>query len=848
MLELLAFDRRNNLEGLGILSFRLVRPPGWQPPRPLSNPPWGLTPDEAWRLYTILLDSFRLQGAISFPDGVSPTDDAFSPRNRECYFRDNGAVPKRGILSWSSPARGKMNRRLDFLKKLSRTVSGKEAEEEGLKDLLNSMWRKSLFAQGSAFAKYFRSDHIRDEGIVHRMRHDFYEIVPNVPNVISDLPWWQCNRCKSVTLHNLRGVCPTYRCDGYLEACDPPAAFSGNHYRQLYLGINPIRMSVEEHTAQLTGDAAARLQEKFVQGEVNVLSCSTTFELGVDVGELEAVLLRNVPPETANYIQRAGRAGRRTDATAFALTFCQRRSHDLTHFQEPERMISGRVQPPYFELLNEKIIRRHVHAVALGMFFRQHPELFGSVESFFFAIDDQNSAGPEQLQAFLEQYPTLLQEALHRIVPSDLQATLDIQGWGWLSELFDQQEGRLHLAAVEVRTDVETLKAVRQELIAADKPSDHIREVINTIRKRPLIEYLANRNILPKYGFPVDVVALEILHRGEAARNLELQRDLRIAISEYAPESEVVAGGRLWVSHGLKRLPQLAWPRYRYGICKGCGHYQRVLAEAEELPRQCGACGNVLEKPGIFIEPKFGFQAPSSQPGIPGESRPERTYTSRVFFAEKEAGQEETFRLERNGFLIEGFYARHGKLAVINRAGFKICSLCGFAIRASQSTPRQHQTAWGRPCTGTLTFSDLGHEFLSDIFELHIQGYPSGDESFWLSLLYALLEGASAALSVRRQDLDGCLYPYAGRSQAPALVLFDDVPGGAGHVHRLGQNLEVVLQIARDRVSGQCGCGGGPNGPGDTSCYGCLRNYRNQFCHDRLRRGDALRFLQRLLC
>lgn len=133
------------------------------------------------------------------------------------------------------------------------------------------------------------------------------------------------------------------------------------------------------------------------------------------------------------------------------------------------------------------------------------------------------------------------------------------------------------------------------------------------------------------------------------------------------------------------------------------------------------------------------------------------------------------------------------------------------------------------------------------MFDLRIQGYTSPDESFWLSLLYALLEGASAALNIRRQDLDGCLYPYAGRSQAPALVLFDDVPGGAGHVHRLGQNLEVVLQIARDRVSGKCDCGGGPNGLGDTSCYGCLRNYRNQFCHDQLQRGNAFRFLQELL-
>lgn len=390
-------------------------------------------------------------------------------------------------------------------------------------------------------------------------------------------------------------------------------------------------------------------------------------------------------------------------------------------------------------------------------------------------------------------------------------------------------------------------KSFFQEL---EEAPESLLRVINTIQQRPLIEYLANQNTLPKYGFPVDVVELEILHHGEAARSLELERDLRIAIAEYAPESEVVAGRRLWRSHGLKRLPRLAWPRYHYGICKGCHHYHSVLAESEELPRACEACGSTLENPKFFIEPRFGFQTSLKEPGIPGESRPERTYSSRVYFAGEGRARDQPFSLSRNGILLEGFYARYGRLAVINRAGFKICPQCGAAFRASSSPQRQqrqHQTSWGRPCSGTLNHSDLGHEFLSDVFDLRIQGYTSPDESFWLSLLYALLEGASAELNVRRQDLDGCLYPYAGRNTAPALVLFDDVPGGAGHVHRIGQKPEAVLQAARDRVSGQCGCGGGPEGPGDTSCYGCLRNYRNQSFHDQLRRGEALRFLQKLL-
>ena len=109
-------------------------------------------------------------------------------------------------------------------------------------------------------------------------------------------------------------------------------------------------METSEHTAQLTTEAAAEIQQGFNDGRINVLSCSTTFELGVDVGELETVFLRNVPPSPANYIQRAGRAGRRKKSSAFILTFSQRKSHDLTYYNNPERLILGEIKPPYFEL------------------------------------------------------------------------------------------------------------------------------------------------------------------------------------------------------------------------------------------------------------------------------------------------------------------------------------------------------------------------------------------------------------------------------------------------------------------------------------------------------------------
>ena len=110
--------------------------------------------------------------------------------------------------------------------------------------------------------------------------------------------------------------------------------------RDRYTNILPLTMATHEHTAQLTTDRAAEVQKLFTEGDVNILSCSTTFELGVDVGELETVFMRNVPPTAANYIQRAGRAGRRTSTAAFVLTFAQRRSHDFAHYMDPLQIIN----------------------------------------------------------------------------------------------------------------------------------------------------------------------------------------------------------------------------------------------------------------------------------------------------------------------------------------------------------------------------------------------------------------------------------------------------------------------------------------------------------------------------
>ena len=559
MQELISLDRRLSLEGIGLLQFRLVRPQHWRSPSALQQSPWDLTEDEAWILLALLLDTLRQQGVTRFPDRVDPKDVSFSPRNKVFFVRKEQSESGNAILSWL-PTRG-INRRLDLLERLLTQLMPDASASELRRmatESLSGLWTH-LTEPGSCWRDHLVSENRGKQGIAYRLSYEFWELVPCQGRAI-----YRCSRCRAITALCLRGLCPTLHCDGRLEPCQPVTIEQEeNHYRVLYQTMQPYPLVAEEHTAQWTSNEAGKVQERFIHGEVNALSCSTTFELGVDVGELQVVLMRNVPPTTANYIQRAGRAGRRTDSAAFALTYAQRRSHDLTHYKDPVRIVAGRVHPPRIMLANEKIVRRHMQAVLLAAFLRatydQDHCIFSNVGDFFQSEDLQPS-GTALLATFIEQKPEMVREALRRIVPEDIQAAVGVEDWSWLRNSDgDGMHDLLERVDAEVTEDLTLYAQFEREAssITNYPLAQHYKHVISTIRSRSLLGFLASRNLLPKYGFPTDVVELKTDHleRAEASK-VQLERDLRIAIAEYAPGAEVVAAKLIWTGGGLYKQPK----------------------------------------------------------------------------------------------------------------------------------------------------------------------------------------------------------------------------------------------------------------------------------------------------
>jgi hypothetical protein len=175
------------------------------------------------------------------------------------------------------------------------------------------------------------------------------------------------------------------------------------------------------------------------------------------------------------------------------------------------------------------------------------------------------------------------------------------------------------------------------------------------------------------------------------------------------------------------------------------------------------------------------------------------------------------------------------------REGFYICDKCGAGFRRRE---RAHQNPYGQSCDGTLTRVSLGHEFVTDVLQLRFQDKPDGDTDpvwFAYSLASALVEGTAEVLEVPPTDLSATV-TYA-QEPLPPIIIYDNVPGGAGLVARLEEErvLKECLKAALQRVSGNCGCGE------TASCYGCLRSYRNQFAHQYLQRGPVKAYLETLL-
>lgn len=654
-----------------------------------------------------------------------------------------------------------------------------------------------------------------------------------------NMTYYRCPICEKMTQYNVKNVCPTKFCKGILQKVDPDIAEADNYYRSEYMNKKIERVVVKEHTAQLDRKKGREYQRNFKDKNINVLSCSTTFEMGIDIGHLENVFLRNVPPTPANYAQRAGRAGRSKDASAFVLTFCGANSHDYTYFKDPTKMIAGNIMPPKLKITNEKIILRHIMASALGYFFRNKPQFFESIDNLVF------NDGIEELKKYINSKPEELGEYIdNRVLDNDTRKSLG--NFKWVNKVLSEGS--------ELQKFYDERKAIVSDLEKAEEQAalnkeynraKYFNREILKIKRNNVISELSGECVIPKYGFPVDVVELKVFENGERIDKYNLSRDLSIAISEYAPDSEVIVDDKKYTSRFILR-PKTRddFTEYYYYECPVCERMNVQESLTNEIVN-CRYCKHPYPDviKNYYIEPIYGF-ATDIRNKESKTKRPRKTYSGEYKYLGD--GISNNDKIEYNGIVtIES--ARDDKLLVLNSNPFFKCPVCGYTIldkkRAQNDSitlGRKHQNHLGYDCPNTerLYKVSLGHTFKTDVIKIGVLGLIKREKA--LSTLYALIEGIAEKFDIERRDINGLINKTdTGEYE---MIIFDNVPGGAGHVKRIleSNNLKSVFTSAYNVVNRNC-C------DEDTSCYNCLRTFNNQKVHQQLKRKYAKEILQKII-
>ncbi len=544
----------------------------------------GLSTDQTWVLVEHLLDDLRFRKAIKLPSGIQADDPEFGTNkgNPRLIRQDQ---PNKGESCWIGRTSRQFRRQ--YIQQVLKS-NHLDASDESVKRTLTAIWDwmicevKGLFVGSAA---------------------NGYQIDFNSLFFDTRQRWYRCRKCQRLSYRGTSLPCPYPRCGGEIEEIDIASTQNQNYFYNLFKQpLIPIR--IEEHTAQLDSDKGKEYQDYFKKGYINILSCSTTFEMGIDLGDLQAVAMSNVPPTVANYRQRAGRAGRRTSGTAFILTWASDRPHDQAYYDAPIEIISGRVTVPNIMLENELILRRHINAILFSQFLRYRKRHGIDVEKLTFCGDFfDNNLSEKPHYAFLhewvendrEEITCQLQEYAH-LLPENLKSLVDNGVDHFLIELQrlndEHYQPITHYYREQIQQLVDQLRNTAldsQTSQVIESQQKYYRNLLDRMRgsreRRSgyLINYLSNNGILPSYSFPLHTIELFLPKDGKMNEHLRLERDLRLAISEYAPGSEIVADKKIWRSQRpifWKDTPKIL----EYRICKYCHHLEISHDAGVSLP------------------------------------------------------------------------------------------------------------------------------------------------------------------------------------------------------------------------------------------------------------------------
>lgn len=713
--------------------------------------------------------------------------------------------------------------------------------------------------------------------------------------------WRYCPTCRSVH-RPIAALSTCIDCGaGGVHPLDPAADRVFGARRGFYR--NPVIDALEndspglmsliasEHTAQLN---AAQPADVFSQAEnheirfqdinlawrdtdlrepaIDVLSSTTTMEVGIDIGELSGVALRNMPPGRANYQQRAGRAGRRGNAVATVIAFGSSDSHDDHYFVKPDEMIRGSVIDPRLTLENVHIAQRHVRAFLLQSYHTDRlPDLDPNADPNLFSVlgkvrdfrDGTGLLNRENFAIWLNENRAGLAAALDRWLPSQL-STEDRQSLieGMAVDVLKAVDDAIGFVAA-----VEDAPLPQDGYAPPDEPPDHTDETDDDERDDfvdpsadKLLDRLLYWGVLPRYAFPTDVAPFYVFNRALSTpffpkMEFAPSQGLSVALSQYAPNKQIWIKGKQYTSKAIyspyRKDRREAWGRRKlYFECSHCGHAdtEGYSDDRRGVVVECPAC----RSPATFGPSKPWFRPPGfahpidrdpvTAPDAPGET----AYATRAKLVMPTPGPEDGWIAI--GQRVRGYPTRFN-LLVSNSGpeseGYNYCVACGRIESVTdpetnlfQPHSRPYPTDETEPCSGTHTANRivLGTDYRTDIalFSLPLDRpfrvRPGNNET--AAALRTVCEAvAKAACRILEIESGEILAEYrpaltAGGAAGHDVEIFvyDTLAGGAGFSPQLVEKGHELFEVALDILT-KC-----PDGC-DSSCYRCLRSFRNKLDH-----------------
>ena len=631
---------------------------------------------------------------------------------------------------------------------------------------------------------------------------------------------------------------------------------------------------IAEHSAQQPGKRLRDYETEFKAGRINVLACSTTMEMGVDIGGVTTVAMTNVPPSPANYRQRVGRAGRRQEALAVAFTYCPDDPLGWAMFDQPAAVLEREIRPPRVALESRPIVRRHVNAFLLSQYLAS-PDCPATQDRtrlpavwFFGPAGDPNPPS----KGFIAWLRARVDDKTLKPALEGLVKDSGLSGHPDLMERCAEDIRELAQAWCLERD------AVAADLVGAQDAARRAIEIqLQRMQSAFLLSELTTKGFLPGHGFPTGIVpfialAPKVLKdraglqstRNEREDNMGAwgrdfpTRGVETAIREYAPGSDVVLDGLVYRSAGVT----LNWQRpatdsdvreiqsLRYFWHCPCG----AAGDSLRLPALCPACGradptreHVLEPAGfstdLLEDPSADAETVSFVPGVtPLVSVPDADW---VILDNPEAGR---MRATANGLVL-------GLSRGPNGHGYAICLSCGRAepeigtAAAKVSPLGQHKRLrLGRrqlacdAVPGSFAIQRnlrLGFSRRTDVCELQLFGIA--DETVATTCAVALREGLSRELGIERGELGWAAErrPRPDGQLAWSLLLFDTAAGGAGYATAVMRDFPALVRTARAVL--EC-----RNPSCETACPSCLIVRDTAADADKLDRRSADTFLGQL--